>query len=215
MRYDKEMKLVDTAKYAQTATLLSDQIDRTELEVILRELMRAADVSGDVVEFGCFAGTTSVHISRWLENSSKSFHVYDSFAGLPEKTAPDSSPAGEQFKAGELAVTKKQFILNCKKAGVRLPMIHKGWFSDLDERDVPGQISFAFLDGDYYESVRVPLELIEHKLMPGAVIVVDDYANEALPGAARAVDEWRRQTKWQTTLRVEHSLAILRCVCVD
>ena len=210
MRYDKDMKLVDTAKYAQTDTLLSDQIDRMELAVILRELVRTSDVSGDAVEFGCFAGTTSVHIARWLEGSGKSFHVYDSFEGLPEKTAPDASPAGEQFKAGELAVTKKQFIINCKKAGVRLPVIHKGWFSDLDERDVPEPISFAFLDGDYYESVRVPLELIEHKLMPGAVIVVDDYANEALPGAARAVDEWRKRTKWQTTLRAEHSLAILR-----
>ena len=209
MRYDKDMKLVDTAKYAQTATLLSDQIDRMELAVILRELVRTSSISGDVVEFGCFTGTTSVHIARWLDGYGKSYHVYDSFEGLPEKTAPDVSPAGEQFKAGELAVTKKQFIINCKKAGVRLPVIHKGWFSDLDERDVPEPISFAFLDGDYYESVRVPLELIEHKLTPGAVIVVDDYVNEALPGASRAVDEWRKRTKWQTRLIMEHSLAIL------
>ena len=203
------MKLIDPVKYAQTATLLSDQIDRAELAIILRELVKTADVAGDVVAFGCFAGTTSVHIARWLDGSGKSFHVYDSFEGLPEKTAPDVSPAGEQFKAGELAVTKKQFIINCKKAGVRLPVIHKGWFSDLDERDVPEPISFAFLDGDYYESVRVPLELIEHKLTPGAVIVVDDYVNEALPGASRAVDEWRKRTKWQTRLIMEHSLAIL------
>ena len=204
------MKSLDPVRYSQTATLLSDQIDRTVLAVILRELAKTADISGDVVEFGCFAGTTSVHIARWLENSDKNFHVYDSFAGLPEKTTPDISPAGEQFKAGELAVTKKQFIINCKKAGVRLPVIHKGWFSDLDEQDVPEQISFAFLDGDYYESVRVPLKLIEHKLTSGAVVVVDDYANEALPGAARAVDEWRRQTDLDTMLRVEHSLAIIQ-----
>ena len=195
--------------YARHATLLSDQIDRSELAVILRELERVQDIAGDVVEFGCFAGTTSVHISKWLEGSDRTFHVYDSFAGLPEKTAPDLSPAGEQFRPGELAITKKQFVLNCKKAGVKVPVIHKGWFSDLSDEDVPESIAFAFLDGDYYESVRVPLELIEHKLTPGATIIVDDYANEALPGAARAVDEWRERTKWQTTLRVECSLAII------
>ena len=195
--------------YARHATLLSDQIDRSELAVILRELERVRDIAGDVVEFGCFAGTTSVHISKWLEGSDRTFHVYDSFAGLPEKTAPDLSPAGEQFRPGELAVTKKQFVLNCKKAGVKVPVIHKGWFSDLSDEDVPELIAFAFLDGDYYESVRVPLELIERKLTPGATIIVDDYANEALPGAARAVDEWRERTKWQTTLRVECSLAII------
>lgn len=195
--------------YARHAALLSDQIDRSELAVILREFERVQDIAGDVVEFGCFAGTTSVHISKWLEGSDRTFHVYDSFAGLPEKTAPDLSPAGEQFRPGELAITKKQFVLNCKKAGVKVPVIHKGWFSDLSDEDVPELIAFAFLDGDYYESVRVPLELIERKLTPGATIIVDDYANEALPGAARAVDEWRERTKWQTTLRVECSLAII------
>ena len=198
--------------YARHATLLSDQIDRSELAVILREFERVQDIAGDVVEFGCFAGTTSVHISKWLEGSDRTFHVYDSFAGLPEKTAPDLSPAGEQFRPGELAITKKQFVLNCKKAGVKVPVIHKGWFSDLSDEDVPELIAFAFLDGDYYESVRVPLELIERKLTPGATIIVDDYANEALPGAARAVDEWRERTKWQTTLRVECSLGIIHIV---
>ena len=198
--------------YARHAALLSDQIDRSELAVILREFERVQDIAGDVVEFGCFAGTTSVHISKWLEGSDRTFHVYDSFAGLPEKTAPDLSPAGEQFRPGELAITKKQFVLNCKKAGVKVPVIHKGWFSDLSDEDVPESIAFAFLDGDYYESVRVPLELIEHKLAPGATIVVDDYANEALPGAARAVDEWRERTEWRTALRTECSLAIIALV---
>lgn len=203
------MNMQNPLDYARHAALLSDQIDRSELAVILREFERVQDIAGDVVEFGCFAGTTSVHISKWLEGSDRTFHVYDSFAGLPEKTAPDLSPAGEQFRPGELAITKKQFVLNCKKAGVKVPVIHKGWFSDLSDEDVPELIAFAFLDGDYYESVRVPLELIERKLTPGATIIVDDYANEALPGAARAVDEWRERTKWQTTLRVECSLAII------
>ena len=206
------MNMQNPLDYARHATLLSDQIDRSELAVILREFERVRDIAGDVVEFGCFAGTTSVHISKWLEGSDRTFHVYDSFAGLPEKTAPDLSPAGEQFRPGELAITKKQFVLNCKKAGVKVPVIHKGWFSDLSDEDVPELIAFAFLDGDYYESVRVPLELIEYKLTPGATIIVDDYANEALPGAARAVDEWRERTKWQTTLRVECSLAIIHIV---
>lgn len=204
------MNTQNPIQYARHATLLSDQIDYLELAVLLRELERIQTIMGDVVEFGCFAGTTSVHVAKWLEGSAREYHVYDSFAGLPEKTAPDLSPAGEQFRPGELTVSKKQFILNCKKAGVKLPTIHKGWFSDLSNKDVPARIAFAFLDGDYYESVRVPLELIEQKLTPGATIIVDDYSNEALPGAARAVDEWCTRTKWQTTLRVEHSLAIVR-----
>jgi O-methyltransferase len=198
--------------YLRRASLLSDQIDKAELSVLLRELDRVQDMPGDVVEFGCYVGTTSVHLQKWLAQSDKTLHVYDSFEGLPEKTNADYSPVGEQFKPGELTATKKQFIANCKKAGVRVPVIHKGWFSELTNSDVPEHISFAFLDGDYYESVLTPLWLIESTLQPGAVIIVDDYANEALPGAAKAVEAWRRQTKRKTSIMVEHSLAVIRLV---
>lgn len=191
--------------------LVSDQVDRREVAIILRELSRAlhATATGDVVEFGCYAGTTSLFISRLLtiQKSTREFYVYDSFEGLPEKRAEDASRAGDQFRPGELAVTKKQFIVNYKKAGLPLPRIHKGWFSDLTEADVPEKIAFAFLDGDYYESILTPLKLIWPRLVPGACIVVDDYANEALPGAAKAVDEWLKTHS--AKLSVEHSLAIL------
>ena len=187
--------------------LLSDQVSETEIRVILRELARTADVPGDVVEFGCYVGTTSVYLARELKGD-KRLHVYDSFAGLPEKTEFDASPAGEQFQPGELCATKKQFTSNLRRAGVAMPAIHKGWFQDLTAADVPEKVSFAFLDGDYYESVLTPLKLIENRLSPGAIIVVDDYTNEALPGAQKAVQEWLKTHKG--TVVTEVSLGIIR-----
>lgn len=148
-------------------------------------------------------------IRRLLDcyNAAAEFHVYDSFSGLPEKTSHDLSPAGEQFKAGELAVSKQEFIKQFKKAGLKVPYIHKNWFYELATADVPDSISFAFLDGDYYESIRDSLRLITPKLSSGAVIVIDDYVSSALPGAARAVDEWCRLQPWR--LQAAHSLAVL------
>jgi O-methyltransferase len=190
--------------------LLSDQIDERELTIILRELEKvlATNISGDVVEFGCYVGTTSVPVGKRLMDTAKTLYVYDSFEGLPDKSAEDASPAGLQFVTGELLATKKQLIKNFKQAGVPLPVITKGWFSDVKPSQVPDEISFAFLDGDYYHSVLDPLKLIWDRMAPGAVIIVDDYANEALPGAARATDEWLRDHP--AGLRVEHSLAIIQ-----
>jgi O-methyltransferase len=193
--------------------LISDQVDDRELTIILTELSRQLAQCGPndaVVELGCYIGTTSLFIRRLLDEHSHSlpFHVYDSFAGLPEKTHEDSSPAGEQFKTGELAVSRKTFELQFKKAGLKLPTIHKGWFSELTDTDIPESVTFAYLDGDYYDSVRDSLRLIWPKLASDACIVVDDYVNEALPGAARAVDEWLRV--YPASLRVEASLAIIR-----
>jgi O-methyltransferase len=189
--------------------LLSDQVDEREVSIILRELETVLknNIPGDVVEFGCYVGTTSVFLAERLKNTNRKLYLYDSFEGLPPKTREDDSPAGMQFKTGELLASKRQLITNLKQANVPMPVIIKGWFSDVDEKDVPGKIAFAFLDGDYYRSVHDPLVLIWNHLAPGAIIVVDDYANEALPGAAKATDEWLQNH--QGKLRVEHSLAII------
>lgn len=188
--------------------LLSDQIDERELRIILRELGKTIEIDGDVVEFGCYVGTTSVPMAKKLESIGKKLYVYDSFEGLPEKTKEDHSPAGLQFKPGELLATKKQLIRNFKQANLPLPKITKGWFNNITPGQVPEKICFAYLDGDYYLSVLDPLKLIWDRLSSGAIVVVDDYANEALPGASKAVDEWL--ITHPAKIHVEHSLAIIR-----
>ena len=194
-------------------SLISDQMDKTELRVLLLELeaLLRQGVSGAIVEFGCYTGTTSLFIRRLLDYYSAewSFHVYDSFEGLPPKVERDASVAGDQFVTGELAVSKKEFLRQFQKAGLKPPVVHRGWFKDVADDTVPPAIAFAFFDGDYYESIKDSFHVTQNKLLPGATIVVDDYANEALPGASRATDEWLREHP-RAQLRVQASLAIIR-----
>jgi len=172
---------------------ISDQVSKKQVSAILSELERviARGTHGAVVEFGCYIGTTSLFIRRLLDklDPERPFHVYDSFVGLPDKAPQDVSRAGEQFVAGELAVSKKQFLREFQKAGLQQPVIHKGWFGELQDSDVPGEIAFAFLDGDFYTSIRDSLRLVLPRVQKGGVIIIDDYAREALPGAAKAVHE--------------------------
>ena len=190
---------------------ISDQIEVAELRVILRELERicAQDTYGAVVEFGCYSGTTSLFIRRLLNllDPIREFHVYDSFAGLPVKSKEDGSPAGQQFQAGELSVSRTNFVNNFKKAGLALPVIHKGWFEALELIDIPGAVALAFLDGDFYRSIKTSLKLVHPRLSVGAKVIIDDYQSEALPGVKKAVDEYI--TQHPIRLRVEQSLAIL------
>jgi len=192
--------------------IISDQVDAKELSALLRELEKVLrrGTTGNVVEFGCYVGTTSLFIRRLLDayDFTGEFHAYDSFAGLPEKTQADASTAGEQFKAGELLAPRKTFVQNFKKSGLKLPIIHKGWFADVAPDDVPESIIFAFFDGDFYESIADSFRVCAGKFHEKVTIIVDDYANEALPGAARAVDEWLRCNQ-QFFLRTEASLAII------
>jgi Macrocin-O-methyltransferase (TylF). len=190
--------------------LLSDQVSAFEIAVIRRELQKViqSDISGDVVEFGCYLGTTSVFLARDLSETKRQLWLYDSFEGLPEKDSVDQNALGIDFKAGELSATRRQLMQNLQKAKPYQTEIRvkKAWFSDLTADDLPEEIAFAFLDGDFYQSIRRPLELIWPRLATNAIVVVDDYQNEALPGAQRAVDEWI--DKYPRALKIESSLAI-------
>lgn len=195
--------------------LISDQVSREQVAVILRELEHVLNShsEGAIVEFGCYKGTTSLFIRRLLDKRGESaahvFHVYDSFEGLPPKAVEDLSTTGEQFLAGELKVSKKEFIREFQKAGLAAPVIHKGWFSDIPTTDVPNTIVFAFLDGDFYESIRDSLQLVLPNMAKGGVIILDDYAREALPGVAKAVHECL-PPPMRNKILTEENLGIIR-----
>lgn len=240
-------KLVDGL--IQKYPIISDQIEPDELRVILENLEKALDlgVSGDIVEFGCFVGTTSLFIQRLIIERRKQaerltglalepvsvrprstdqdvqgygdestgvvkpemvknlavqdtlnlgrldgarpvrFWVYDSFDGLPDKTKEDESPIGVDFKRGELRSTKAEFIHNFRRANLPLPIITKKWFHEIEDHELPEKISFAFLDGDYYKSIRASLSLVIPRMQKGGLILIDDYDNPALPGVQEAV----------------------------
>lgn len=188
--------------------LENDQISEQELRIVLTQLQQTASVEGDVVEFGCYNGATSVAMGKVLQATNKRLFLYDSFQGLPEKTSEDRSLIGMQFTTGELRASKKLVADRFKQAGLKRPVIKKAWFDELTARDLPDKISFAFLDGDYYESVLVSLSLVYPRLQQGAVIVVDDYDNDQLPGASKAVDTWLSTHVFHKD--VVSSLAVLR-----
>lgn len=191
--------------------IISDQVDMKELRVILRELETwlQQGSEGDVVEFGCYVGTTSLFIRRLLDeyHADTAFHAYDSFAGLPEKAAADKSVAGDQFVTGALHASRKTFRENFQKAHLQQPTVHKGWFRELTEGDVPSLIGFAFFDGDYFESIDDSFRITHKHFAPHAIVIVDDYTNEALPGAQKATDMWAKNLG--VHVRPEASLGII------
>lgn len=194
--------------------IISEQIKRPALAVVLRELEQviAQGVDGDIVEFGCYIGTTNLFLRRLLDQTNQSttrqLHAYDSFAGLPAKTAADSSGAGLQFQGGELTISRKHFLQEFQRAHLQPPIVHKAWFKDLTNHDVPEEIAYAFLDGDFYESILTSLQLVWPRLSPGGVITIDDYDRAALPGASRAVRDFCQDKR--VTIHHEHNIGILK-----
>lgn len=185
----------------------NDQVSTLETEKIIELARNQLSCQGDFVELGCYKGDTSLLLAEVLKGTEKKLWIYDSFEGLPEKSEADESALGRNFKGGELYVTKREVKERFLRAGLLVPVIKKAWFSELTGKDLPEEVALAFLDGDFYESIRDSLKLVESKIAEGGIIAVHDYQNPALPGVAKAVEEWAREQK--KTIKTYQSMAII------
>ncbi|MDO4612086.1 MAG: TylF/MycF/NovP-related O-methyltransferase [Candidatus Saccharibacteria bacterium] len=181
----------------------NDQVSDLETEKILAVARECLATEGDFVEFGCYKGDTGLLLAEVVEkpvekSGKRRLWLYDSFEGLPEKNEADFSELGTEFREGELFVTKREVKGRFLRAGLPVPVIKKAWFRDLTLEDVPEKIAFAFLDGDFYESILDSLRLVQDRVMIGGAIVVHDYNNLALPGVKKAVDEWLSRRNLET-----------------
>jgi O-methyltransferase len=187
------------SRFDRSENLLQGGMITVEQAVNLYHLLSQVvllEVPGDVVELGCYEGTTAILLQTTLDQlgSPKALHVYDSFAGLPEKTAEDGET---RFAVGDCRTTLAKLTENFVRSGVRLPAVHPGWFAETLPGELPERICFAHVDGDFYTSVRESLEHVYPRLSRGAVVVVDDYCDpvvnpvyESLPGVKRACDDF-------------------------
>lgn len=145
------------------------------------------NVKGEVVEAGCFRGLTAVFIAEILSHfeSGKKLYLYDSFEGLPLPTVEDQQP---KLGKGVFAVNESVVIDNF--SGLPKPIVCKGWFQDTMPSQLPSQISFAHIDCDFYEPIKLALNSIYSRLAVGGIIAVHDYEHPDFKGVKMAVDEF-------------------------
>jgi len=164
------------------------------------------DIPGCFVECGVYkGGSVGMMALAHLHTSEprRELHLFDSFEGLPE---PEAAVDGEvavafcdQRATGALRSVKKcvgplednqrllQDIIGYPR---KLTKYHVGWFQDTLPQVAPqlGAIALLRLDGDWYESTRLPLLYLYDKVVPGGIVIIDDYGH--FEGCRRAVDEF-------------------------
>jgi len=137
------------------------------------------DIPGDVVELGSLTGRTAAVIQRTLEDfgSDKRLVLFDSFEGLPPILPEDGNCP---LKPENFKTDPEHTLQRFRDLGLRQPQIVPGWFHETLEKHLPERVSFAHLDGDLYSSTADALKVLYPRLSPGAVVLVDDYAEDSL-----------------------------------
>jgi len=150
-------------------------------------------IQGDIVECGVLFGGAamlSAKTLRLLDDVSREIWLYDSFEGFVGEQAPDD----KTWYGAKVGRIHPRFdtiaAANVESVGYPRDKIRfvKG---DIEKTAADNQnrdIALLRLDTDTYHSTRAELEHFFPKLVPGGVLIVDDYGHAF--GARRATDEY-------------------------
>jgi hypothetical protein len=138
---------------------------------------------GDTAELGVYVGGTAKLIAKVC--ASKKVHLFDTFEGLPQP-----HHMHDFMKKGDLKATydqAKEFLSDVKNVE-----FHKGFFPTTTAGLEDRTFSFVHMDGDLYQTTKDACEFFYPRMVPGGVILFDDYGFIQTDGVRTAVDEYFR-----------------------
>jgi O-methyltransferase len=169
------------------------------------EYVVQAGIEGDLVECGVWRGGSvmaAIMTLQRVDAPPRRVHLFDTFEGMVEPTAVDYTPVHGKSASEMLSSEDRDASTTWAQASldaVRGNIDSTGYPSELVsyvrgrvEETLPGQaperVSILRLDTDWYESTRHELIHLYPRLVPGGILIIDDYGH--WDGARKAVDEF-------------------------
>jgi hypothetical protein len=180
----------------RSATMIPKSDYVANVSLVANFLRRPHLSHGAIIECGTWRGGMAAALIE-IGGPHREYHFFDSFEGLPAPTERDGQQAIDwQRNAGSPVAT---YFDNCTAtlgdfertiALARLPdrsrlHIHKGFFDSTLPTFVSPNIAVLRLDGDWYDSTMICLRKFWNHVLPGGIIIIDDYF--AWDGCTRAV----------------------------
>lgn len=139
-------------------------------------------LEGQAAEFGVYRGKSISLLAEYISE----VHGFDSFEGLPE----------DWVKADDTVVSQGKFAAEVPNVPDNV-VLHVGLFEDTIDGNIKENLMFMHVDCDLYSSAKTVLEKCNDFIVPGTVIVMDDYrsVNPAVypnweEGEHKALVEW-------------------------
>ncbi|MFJ6939833.1 TylF/MycF/NovP-related O-methyltransferase [Streptomyces sp. NPDC101132] len=201
--YDDGAKEIITAVKPWTMT----SVERLNALVQSVRYITRHELPGDIVECGVWRGGSMQAVARTLlslDVTDRELYLFDTFEGMTEPTEEDKRVDGAS--AADLLATQGKdrpiwalATLDDVQDGFsridypaeRLHYV-QGKVEDTIPEQAPEQIAILRLDTDWYTSTKHELEHLYDRLVPGGVLLLDDYGY--WQGSRQAVDEFLEET---------------------
>jgi Macrocin-O-methyltransferase (TylF) len=167
-------------------------LHRYKAEMLHKLVEATRFLEADVAECGVFRGGMTLMMAKQLEESPHKVFAFDSFAGLPKERGFWETC---YYQTGALRGSYDEVANLLASHGLlgSTVELRLGMFDDtLKSSNIP-PLSLVHIDCDVYCSVKSCLDLLYDKVLPGGIIVIDDYLDLGA-GAEQAVVEHLRKT---------------------
>ncbi len=172
------------------------------------EYLQQRHIKGDIVECGVWKGGSMMLVAQKLlmaGDTDRRLFLFDTFEGMssPGKedvTALDKQPAQELLKKFERTDGENVWCyssldeVQANLAKTNYPaeniLFVKGKVEDTLPHPAIAQIALLRLDTDWYESTKHELEMLYDKLVPGGILIIDDYGIGTDHGK-RSTNSWK------------------------
>ena len=199
----------------RSSTMVPSRAFVANLEIMTMHLRNPALRSGAIVECGTWRGGMSAAMIE-IGGPDRDYFFFDSFTGLPPAQEIDGTAA----LAWQADTDSPRYYDNCTASveefkqtiastGAIAEHIHvfKGLFQDTLPTLNPPKIAVLRLDADWYDSTILCLGKFWDYMLPGGLVLIDDYYT--WDGCSRAVHDFLAQRKATERICQASSLAYL------
>lgn len=170
-------------------TVLANEPTPVELSLVWRQHVlcwaarQCARLPGDYVEAGCYKGFTAKVICDYLsfaEHADKTYYLYDAFEHAADMVHHAMPEHGEDLHSRECA----------RFAAYPNVRVIKGVVPESFVQGMPEKVAFMHIDMNNAAAEVAVLGALFDRLLPGGMIIFDDYGWDAYSHQQEAEDAW-------------------------
>ncbi|MBX3055633.1 MAG: class I SAM-dependent methyltransferase [Anaerolineae bacterium] len=188
------------------------------------KMVEDQELAGIMIEAGCALGGSAIVMTA-AKQSNRPFFLYDTFEMIPPPSTQDGEDAHQRYNvivSGQAGGLKGKSYYGYQENlltqvtqtfvhyGFPLEQHHLHFIKGLYEETlvVSQPVALAHIDCDWYDSVMTCLQQITPNLVPGGVLIIDDYADWS--GCRRAVDTYFASRQAEFIFEMKSRLHIIR-----
>lgn len=184
-------------EFLQINSRFHDWREHTEFRYIQYVLARTAALeckTGDFIECGVYSGKTldiCAGVLERFDHADRTILGFDSFEGVdtPGTEDLDVRTNSSMFHKGSCKYDFEHIRGRFIHRKSKIELI-RGWIPNTFQGFEDYTFAFAHIDVDLYQATKDCLTFIYPRMVPGGIILFDDYGYPECAGARKAIDEF-------------------------